>query len=326
MSTSPVPPAASSSPATARHEAPLAAVLVAVLSGALVAVQGIFNGAFTAAGGGPLIAGWVSYIGTLLAVILVFVIGGNAPNMWRILRHQSKWWWYCVGIGGVPIVISMSWGIPIVGIAITSVCSVAGQTIMSLILDRYGVGLPARIPLTTRRLLAAGIALVGVSLAITSGTSDADLIIAIAACVLVFLSGAILTAQSAGNGAVVAHIGNPLMATLTSSIGGTILISLIAGGSWIVGGLDGYGFPGSSNWWMYLGGPVGAGITFCAAWAVRRLGTFRLTLAVVAGQMVTALVVDAFSGIGLSPITVASAIIMVLATLLVAQQPTQRKS
>lgn len=309
---------------SSKQSLPHVAFAVAALSGVLIAIQGIFNGSFTSAGGGPLLAGWVSYIGTLLTVVLVLLVSGNGPKTVRIFREKGAWWWFAIGIGGVPIVISMSWGIPLVGLAVLSVCSVAGQTVMSLILDRHGVGIPQPIALSARRLLAALTALVGVSLAITSGTGSAKLVIAILACVLVFCAGAILTVQNAGSGAVVAQSGQAMIATFTAAAGGTVVISIILGITWLAGGLEGYSFPPASGWWMYLGGPVGMAITFCTAWAVRRLGTFRLTLAVVAGQMLTAMILDLFTGVGLPAITVVSVAILILATIMVAE-PKSRK-
>ncbi len=303
-------------------ESLLPAVGAAIVSGALVAVQGKFNGAFSADGGGPILAGWVSYLGTILAVIAMFLLRGTLGETLRILRAQSRWWWYAVGIGGIPIVISMSWGIPLVGIAICSVCSVAGQTIASLVLDGRGIGLPAPISLTRMRAAAGVVALIGLCLAITAGLSGVPSLWVMAAVgVAVFASGVGLSLQNAGNGAVIARTNDPLLATLTSGVGGGIIMTVIVMAAWAAGALDQAHFPGIESWWMYLGGPVGTAIMFTAAWSVRRLGTFRLTLAIVAGQMATALVIDALSGQQVTPTTIGATIAMACATFLVVIDP-----
>lgn len=299
----------------------LTAVMVAVLSGALVAIQGKFNGAFSAAGGGPLLAGWVSYLGTIAAVIVVFACRGKLRTTLRRIRTESSWWWFAVGLGGIPIVISMSWGIPLVGIAVSSVCSIAGQTLTGLVLDRYGVGLPHPIRLSRMRLAAAVVALCGLGLAIVAGGAGASSpLVMVGVGAAVFFSGIALALQNAGNGSVVARTGDALLATLTSSVGGGIVMTLITLAAWLMGAFDVRAL-GVAEWWMYLGGPVGAAITFTASWSVRRLGVFRLTLAVVTGQMVTALLVDAFSGTPVGPVTVISAAVMVCATTLVVLDP-----
>ena len=293
-------------------------VLVAILAGVFVAVQGIFNGAFTSSGGGPLLASWVSYLGTLLTVVVIIAAQRNLGTFLRILRAQGKWWWFGVGMGGVPIVIAMAWGIPLVGVTISSVCAVAGQTIMSLLLDRVGVGVPARIPLSGRRIAAVCVVLAGVCLAIVAGGAGVSGFWAMVAVgLIVFFSGACIAIQNAGNGAVVAQSGYPLMATLTSVFGGTVIMTCIVAIVCLTGSLEGLTFPGFADWWMYLGGPAGTGIVFCGAWSVRRLGTFRLTLCMVAGQMVTAMIVDLASGVRVSPATVIASLAVIVATILV---------
>ena len=118
--------------------------------------------------------------------------------------------------------------------------------------------------------------------------------------------------------------GHPILATFTSVVGGTVIMSVIVLTIFLSGGLEGHSFPGVDSWWMYLGGPAGAGITICAASSVRRLGTFRLALAMVSGQMTTALVVDFFSDVPISPATVISAATVVLATILASVKPKSR--
>lgn len=307
----------------ATHTSLLFAIIVAALSGAFVAIQGNFNGAFTAAGGGPLLAGWVSYVGTFLTVLVIMAIQRNVGTFFHILRTRSRPWWYLVGFGGVPIVVAMSWGIPLVGVAIASVCSVAGQTIISLVFDQRGVGIPAPIPFSGRRVVATIVTLIGLALAIGASSGTSTTVVAmIGTGVIIALSGAGLSCQNVGNGAVVARTGYPLISCLTSVIGGTGLMSVILIGAGATGNLSGVSFPPLSSWWMYLGGPVGAAIVFCSAWAIRRLGAFRLTLAVVAGQMVTSMLVDVFNGVSVPPATIAAAITMVVATVLVVRSAT----
>ncbi|MCF2706956.1 DMT family transporter [Arcanobacterium haemolyticum] len=297
----------------------VAAFAVAALSGLLIAIQGVFNGGLSSSGAGPVLAGWVSYVGTLLAVVVVLAIQRHLGATFHLLRTQSAWWWYAVGLGGIPIVITMSWGIPIVGVAVSSVCSVAGQTVMSLILDSFGVGLPHRIKLSARRILAALVALAGLALAVGSGIGDIRIGLLVAVGLLIFASGATIIVQSAGNGEVTARTGNPLTATLTSVLGGTTVISVILLVVWLTGHVNFAALPGINAWWAYAGGPLGAGVTFCAAWSVRRLGTFSLTLAVVAGQMVTSMLLDLLVGNGVGLQTAMSVAVMIVATMLVAQ-------
>ncbi len=303
-----------------------ASILVAGLAGVFVSIQGIFNGAFTATGAGPLLAGWISYLGTLLTVVVIIVAQGNLQKFFGILRTQGKWWWFGVGAGGVPIVIAMAWGIPLVGATIASVCAVGGQTIMGLILDRLGVGLPQKIRLTGKRIAAAGVVLIGLALAISAGGTGVSSVWAMVGVgLLIFFACSSISFQNAGNGAVTARSGYPLIATFTSVAGGATIMSAIVLVSFLLGSFEKLNFPGTHDWWMYLGGPAGAGIVFCAAWSVRRLGTFRLALAMVSGQLVTAMIVDLVTRVPVSAAAVISALAVIIATFLAAgKQPSAK--
>ncbi len=293
------------------------AVLLAALSGACVAVQGRFNGDLSAAGAGALVASWLSYVGTLVTTAVVLVVQGRAARTARTLRRDARWWWYVVGFCGVPIVILFAVGIPIVGVAIASVCSVAGQTVGGLGLDARGVGIPQPLRLTGPRLVAAGIAVAGLAVAVGSGPgTDLGTVVGLGA--LMFLAGAVLTGQQAGNGRVTQVAGDPVLPALTSSAGGTVLMTVLLGVAAAAGRLGGVSLPhGPGQWYLYLGGPLGAAITVAAAWAIRHLGTLALVLAVVVGQMVTAVLVDLVVGVGAHGSTYVAVALITAATVLV---------
>lgn len=274
------------------------AVLVAALSGAFVAIQGRLNGDLATAGSGALVAAWLSYVGTFVTVAIVVVVQGRAGITARILRQDARWWWYAVGLCGVPIVVTFALGIPVVGVAIASVCAVAGQTVAGLSLDARGVGVPVPLRLTGRRLIAAVVAIAGLVVAVGSGpTASLGTVIGLGA--LMFVAGAVLAGQQAGNGRVNLLTGDAVLPALTSSAGGTVGVTVLVGLAAAAGQLHGVTLPAEpSQWYLYLGGPLGAAITVCAAWAIRHLGTFALTLGIVVGQMVTAVLVDLATGVG----------------------------
>ena len=301
------------------------AVLVSALSGAFVAVQGRLNGDLSAAGAGALVATWLSYVGTLVTVAVVVALQGRAPATARILRHDAAWWWYAVGLCGVPIVITFALGIPIVGVAVASVCAVAGQTVAGLGLDARGIGVPEPLRPTGRRLVAALVAVAGLAAAVGSGTgsgtgstgSRVGTATVVGLGVLMFVGGAVLTGQQAGNGRVNLLTGDAVLPALTSSAGGTAGVTLLVALAAVSGGLGGVDLPGPGRWYLYLGGPLGAAITVAAAWAIRHLGTFALTLGVVGGQMLTAVVVDLVGGVGVRWSTVVAVLLTTTATALV---------
>ncbi|MDO8121254.1 DMT family transporter [Isoptericola sp. b490] len=312
---------------TGRTASVAPAVLVATGVGALVAAQSRLNGDLAVAGAGTLVAGWLSYVGTVTAIAVLVALRGRAARTARVLRHSGRWWWFAIGLCGVPIVLASAFGVPLVGVAVASVASVAGQTVAGLALDARGVGVPGRLPLDLRRALAALTAIGGLLLAMSSGSGDVGVGTggAVTVGVLLFLSGAALAGQNAGNGAVTRDSGDPAIAGLASAVGGTLALTVALAAATPAGALDGVVVPGPERWYLYLGGPLGAGIVVAAAWVVRRLGTFSLTLAVVSGQLVTAMLVDANRGLGAPWTTVASVGAVVVATALgVARRPRRR--
>ncbi|MBN0042508.1 DMT family transporter [Cellulosimicrobium cellulans] len=301
------------------------AALVAAGSGAVLSLQGRFNGDLATAGTGPVVAGWLSYVGTLLATVLVVVARRRARSTLHVLRAQASWWWFTVGLCSVPIVVAMAAGVPLVGVAVASVCSVAGQTVAGLALDARGVGLPAPLRLTPRRAAAGLAALVGLGVAVLGGASTgAGWVPAVLAGVALFVGGAVLCGQQAGNGRVTQLTGDPVVATLTSVTGGLVGISAVCAVVAALGGLDGVTLPG--RWWLYLGGPLGTLVTVAAAFAVRHLGTFVLTLTVVGGQMVMAVLLDVLGAVGLRWQTVVATAVVGIAVLLVVQRPGARST
>ena len=294
------------------------ALLLAALAGAFVATQGRLNGDLATAGAGALVAAWLSYVGTLLTVVVVIAAQGHARTTARVLRHDARWWWYAVGLCGVPIVVMFAVGIPVVGVAIASVCSVAGQTVAGLALDARGVGVPAAMRLSGRRLLAAVVAVAGLVVAVGSAPA-ASLGTVLVLGVLMFVSGAVLAGQQAGNGRVVLLTRDAVLPALTSSAGGTVGVAALLGVVAAAGGLDGVALPvRPEQWYLYLGGPLGAAITVLAAWSVRHLGTFALTLGLLVGQMVTAVGVDVVWGVGARAATYVAVAMIAAATVLVA--------
>jgi len=300
------------------------AALVAAGSGAVLSLQGRLNGDLATAGTGPVVAAWLSYVGTLLATVLVVVALRRTRATVRVLRASASWWWFAVGLCSVPVVVAMAAGVPLVGVAVATVCSVAGQTVAGLALDARGVGLPAPLRLTARRAAAGVAAVAGLGIAVLGGAGAETGWAAVVAGLALFVGGAVLCGQQAGNGRVTQLSGDPVVATLTSVTGGLVGISLVCAVVAAVGGLDGVALP--PQWWLYLGGPLGTLVTVAAAYAVRHLGTFVLTLAVVGGQMVTAVLLDVLGVVGLRWQTVVATAVVGVAVLLVVGRPGPRAS
>jgi transporter family-2 protein len=113
------------------------------------------------------------------------------------------------------------------------------------------------------------------------------------------LAGAALPFQAAGNAAAGRELGHPVWGALASLfVSGiiTLAVALLirAPGPALARSIAG-------PWWLWLGGVLGALYLGSAAAVTPRLGAGGFLVWVVAGQMVTAVIVDHFGLMGLAP-------------------------
>jgi len=296
----------------------LLAVLVAAGGGAAGAGMSVLNGQLGESGTGPFLAALLSYIGTLIVSVIIFALRGKALRTWELVRTQGSWWWFAVGLFAVPIVVGFAWGIPLIGVALASVCVVAGQSVASLTLDAYGIGSRQAVGVTPRRLIAVVLALVGLVIAATGGSEYGGGAGAVLAALVLFIAGALSVGNQAGSGKIVGLVKDPFIAAITTSAGGFVGIALIVLGMFAFGTLQNTVWP--TEWWLYLGGLLGFLAGVAGAFSVRHLGTFVLSITTLGGQMATGLIVDAFSPIGVHIPTLAATAAVILASLIAIQR------
>jgi len=63
----------------------------------------------------------------------------------------------------------------------------------------------------------------------------------------------------------------------------------------LVGGLFA-GEPAASPWWAYLGGPVGVIFIAAGSWLIPRIGAAQTALLIIAGQMISGVILDIVMG------------------------------
>ncbi|MGO4433620.1 DMT family transporter, partial [Paenarthrobacter sp. RAF9] len=102
-------------------------------------------------------------------------------------------------------------------------------------------------------------------------------------------AGFLMSFQQAMNGTATVHYGTPVAATLVNFIAGSAILWI----AWLVKlAVAGPGNPLPSEWWYYLGGPMGCLFIGLAALLVRSLGVLITGLGMIAGQLVGSLVLD----------------------------------
>jgi transporter family-2 protein len=116
-------------------------ILLALLAGAGLPVQGAINALLRTDIGAPFVVGSVSFaVATLAmgAVLLATAALTDAPRLELSGLPKMPWWGWLGAFCGATYVTTMFTAIPVIGTAAVVGLTVAGQQITSLFVDRYG--------------------------------------------------------------------------------------------------------------------------------------------------------------------------------------------
>jgi transporter family-2 protein len=100
--------------------------------------------------------------GALVALIPNLVYGGGKLGGWQSI----PWYVLAAGVFGLVVIGAVSYTIPRVGAAAAIMTIVAGQLLISVVLDHFGLLGAALRPLDASRLLGLAVVLVGVWLTV----------------------------------------------------------------------------------------------------------------------------------------------------------------
>lgn len=270
---------------------PLAAAL---LVGMLTAVQSRLNSELSQSLGTPVEAAVWSF-GSGLVVLILAVVVSRALR--RGLRRVAdavrggglRWWQLLGGVLGGFFVGVQSGAVPLVGVAVFTVATVAGQSVNAVVVDRVGLGPAGVQPVTARRAGSAVLAIVAVVIAVSGRLGGAEL--SLPAVVLAVVAGCAIAVQQALNGRVAIAGSGPLPATVLNFTFGTAALVAALAVTTAVGGSPMHGL-GGAPWWSYLGGLVGIVFISLAAWVVTVIGVLVFALLSIAGQLSAALLLD----------------------------------
>jgi transporter family-2 protein len=262
--------------------------------GLLVATQARINGELATELGSSLGAATVSFLTglILLAVLLAALPSGRrgVQSLVTAVRERRIVPWQMVGgFLGAYFVWAQSLAVPAMGVALFTVAVVAGQTLNSLLVDRFGVGPIGVIALTASRVVAAVVGLTAVIVAVAPRISGEPVVVS--ALVASIVAGALIAIQQAINGRVARAAHNSWTAAgLNFALGSFALLAAVLVTTAIRDPFPFSSLPSSP--WLYLGGPIGVAFIAAAAWVVPTLGVLRFGLVSIAGQLSGAVVLD----------------------------------
>lgn len=137
--------------------------LAALGAGISVAVQQVLNGSLRASLNSPAWAGFASYLGGLLTMMVVLVAMREQMPSWKLVA-ATPWWAWSGGILGGVFILLVILLLPSLGAATLLALVVAGQMSAAVIMDHFGAFGLTQHSVSVSRLIGVALIIGGVVL------------------------------------------------------------------------------------------------------------------------------------------------------------------
>ncbi len=263
----------------------------------MIALQSRANGELSHLLGNSTEAALVSFGSGLIVISLIAPFNNSIKQGMRNLREAVNVraiprWRLFAGVLGGSFVALQTQVVPLIGVALYSVASIAGQTAMSLVVDRIGLTGGGKKLISKRRVTAALITVFAVFISVLDRISLASF--SIVAVALATLAGALVGVQRALNGQINEHSKASFTTSFLNFFMGTTTLVILLFALLILKG-DAIAPLPSGPWWIYTGGTVGVIYIAFTSTIVQHLGVLTFTLFSVGGTLIGSLLIDIFS-------------------------------
>ncbi|CAM8646589.1 DMT family transporter [Candidatus Planktophila dulcis] len=270
---------------------------LAAISGAMIALQARANGELSHLIGNGVEAALVSFGSGLIIISVIALFTPSIKEGARNLRDAvarkelPKWTLFAGALGGGFVAVQTHI-VPLIGVAIYSVASIAGQTAASLVVDRIGLTGGGKKHITPRRIAAAFFTVFAVFISVYDriDAQNLSLIAVFMGCV----AGAIVGVQRAMNGQINEHSHQSFTTSLLNFIMGTTFLVIFLSILVLINSEELVPLP-AGPWWIYTGGIIGVIYIAFTSTIVQHLGVLTFTLFSVGGQLVGSLLIDLYS-------------------------------
>jgi len=271
--------------------------LLAALSGAMIALQARANGELSHRLDSGLQAALISFSSGLLILLIAMPFSPHMKEGIKNLKGAlsrkeiARWKLFAGALGG-SFVAMQSQIVPLIGVAIFSVASIAGQTAMSLVVDRIGLTGGGKKLISVRRVLAAVLTVIAVLVSVWDriDANNLSLLAVSTGCI----AGAIVAVQRALNGEINEYSHQSFTTSLLNFATGAILLLIVIAAAVLIGIIDLSPLP-VGPWWIYTGGVIGVVYIAFTSTIVQHLGVLTFTLFSVGGQLAGSLAIDLVS-------------------------------
>lgn len=271
--------------------------ILAALSGVMIALQARANGELSHRLNNGLEAALVSFGSGLIIISAIAIFNpaiktGIKNLRGAVVRKEIAQWKLLAGALGGSFVAIQTNIVPLIGVAIYSVASIAGQTAVSLIVDRIGLTGGGKKLISGRRVAAAVLTVLAVLVSVIDRIDAKNL--SLFAVLLGTIAGAVVGVQRALNGEINEYSHQSFATSLLNFITGTSLLVLLILGGVVIGKIHLVALP-NGPWWIYTGGVIGVIYIAFTSTIVQHLGVLTFTLFSVGGQLVGSLIIDLVS-------------------------------
>lgn len=229
--------------------------ILATVSGVMIALQARANGELSHRLDNGVQAALISFGSGLAIIALVALFSPSIKEGARNLRGAvsrreiPRWTLFAGSLGGTFVAIQTH-TVPVIGVAIYSVASIAGQTAASLLVDRLGITGGGKKQITFRRVAAALFTVFAVLISVADRIEAADL--QLFAVFLAGVAGAVVGVQRALNGQINEHSHQSYTTSLLNFFMGTTFLTIFLTLILIFGDSELTPLP-SGPWWIYTG-------------------------------------------------------------------------
>ncbi len=264
------------------------------------------------------LAGTISNMTGLVVLIGIIAASPAGRAGWTrmvtaIRERRLNWLFTFAGTAGAIMISLQGMLVSVIGVALFTVAFVAGNSLGALFMDMWGIGPAGKRALSTRRILGVALGIVAVAVAGSGRLGQPQ---ALWPMLIPFFAGAFVAWQQAANGRITAVAQTPVTGTFLNFVVGTgvLLIAMIPLG--LIGGMP-EAYP--TQWWLYLGGPLGVFFVGVTGIMVRVIGVLVFGLCATLGQLITALLLDLwFPGQVAEPVGMLLGVVIMAAAVLIA--------
>ncbi len=270
---------------------------LAALSGVMIALQARANGELSYLLDNAPQAALVSFSSGLFFITIYAIFSPKIKEGIKHLRSAvrsgeiPKIRLLAGSLGGAFVALQTS-VVPLIGVALYSVASIAGQSAVSLLVDRIGLTGGGVKLISPRRIAAAFITVIAVLVSVIDKL-EADNF-QLFALLLAVIAGALVGVQRALNGQINEHSQNSYTTSLLNFITGTSFLTLFIIILIALGRVELQPLP-IGPWWIYTGGVIGVIYIAATSLIVQHLGVLTFTLFSVGGQLIASLLLDIYS-------------------------------